>query len=141
MKVMNIRHRMQTSSENCGQTCIAMLADMPIQWAAEAIGKTGGTRAQDIIKGLRCYGFQVDDRFRVCGIKKGDTPDLCIIKLAFEYRKRHKQHWILRNGDFYHDPSFEKPFFRFMPLFPGYWTRMVSYLEIQYEKRNSKFKI
>lgn len=141
MKVMNIRHRRQTNNENCGQACVAMLADMPIEWVSQAIGKDGGTRAQDIIRGLRFYGFNVGDRFTVCGVKKNKPPDLCIIKLSFEYRKKQKSHYVLRNGDFYHDPSFEKPFFRHMPLFPPWWTRMVSYLEIQYEKHDSKFKI
>jgi hypothetical protein len=92
----------------CGQTCVAMIADITLEQSIEAFGgKKGGTRTKELVAALRKLGVECGDppltRYR------GDClPDTCIVKLHFDHQKH--THWALWHEGRFCDPSIDGDF-------------------------------
>ncbi len=99
---MKINHIFQPSGSSlCGQTCVAMIAEVSLEESIEAFGgKNGGTRTKDVVTALQKLGIQCDEKLTRF---KGILPDVSIVKLHFD--DVTGTHWTLWcNGRFY-DPS------------------------------------
>lgn len=130
---MKIKHRKQPYPSNqCGQTCVAMILGMSIESAVVLIGKTGSTQTKDLSSVLNQYGFECDDRLTRISKKHG-IPDFCILKLTVD--NRHSGHWVLWNGETktYHDPSYD--FTMSQETYEGHLkydnARITSFLEVR----------
>lgn len=72
----------------CGQTCVAMVADVSLEAAIKASGETGGTHATHIIKAFNKLGVKCDQK--LTRIKKnGRKPNLCMVVLHLEDGEKH----------------------------------------------------
>lgn len=84
-----MRYLRQPSNRGvCGQTCVAMIADVSLDAAIKASGETGGTHATHVIKALNALCVKCDQK--LTRIKK-DTrkPDLCMVILHLEDNEKH----------------------------------------------------
>lgn len=72
----------------CGQTCVAMIADVSLEAAIKASGETGGTHATHIIKAFNKLGIKCEQK--ITRIKKnGMKPNLCMVILHLENNEKH----------------------------------------------------
>lgn len=98
-----VRHLMQTRPHNCGQTCLAMLAGLPVSEVERDLGKTGKTRTKDLVGWLRRRGWACPDRlvrFRSL------LPPLAVVKLVWKTAQgRPRGHWVVVCRGRWLDPS------------------------------------
>lgn len=83
--------------KNCGVIAVAVIAEVSVEVAAEAIGEKGATSTKDLAKGLRKLGFQCPDR---CVRVKPDQPfpELAIGHLS-DPKRKSGWHWVVIDGD------------------------------------------
>jgi len=98
---MNLLQQPRDSSL-CGQTCVAMLADITLEESIKVFSTKGGTRTRDVVKALTSLGIKCGDKLirLSTGVKK---PDLCIVKLHFTDDKN--THWTVWNNGWFYDPG------------------------------------
>lgn len=72
----------------CGQTCVAMIAEVSLEAAIKASGETCGTHATHIVKAFNRLCIKCDQK--LTRIKKnGRKPDLCMVVLHLEDGEKH----------------------------------------------------
>lgn len=104
-----IRHITQPTWNTCGQTCLAMLACVPVESVVSDIGRRG-THGSDLIRWLRAHGFVTDARprrFPDYDPKVDPRPRLPPITLVRVDHGRHRQstHWLLWAEGRFWDPA------------------------------------
>ncbi len=82
--------------KNCGVIAVAVVASIPVNVAAEHIGKDGTTTTKQLVKALRKLGYKCPDR-----LKRMPRPPLGIAKLTDP--KRKNWHWVVVDGDKIYD--------------------------------------
>ena len=81
----------------CGQTCVAMVAGVTIEDAAEVIGTRGRTRNKDLVKGL--MDLNVSCSFKA---KRGlPECETAIMKVYFG----RNRHWVIWDNGHIIDPA------------------------------------
>jgi hypothetical protein len=118
-------------SSLCGQTCVAMIADITMEESIKAFGgKKACTRTKDIITALKKLGIDCGDP-PLIRMKGQELPDNCIVKLRFDDRKN--THWTLwHKGQFYDPEEHVAVFMKKYLNSNKYWegVRQTSYLPI-----------
>jgi hypothetical protein len=91
------------NKKNCGVIAVAVIASIPVNVAAEYIGKDGATTTKQLVKALRKLGYKCPDRLKVM-----PRPPLAIAKLVSKKRKGG-WHWVVVDGDKIFDGINGKP--------------------------------
>lgn len=93
-----MRKLRQTRVNNCGQTVLAMLADIDISVAEELMGRKGRTRVSDLVQGLKqCQLRAVKVRY-----KSGKRlPSKAVLNILWESGNRH---WSIYHQGQVYDP-------------------------------------
>jgi len=107
--------------KNCGVIAVAVIAEIPVNVAAEYIGKDGATTTKQLAKALRKLGFQCPNR-----LQRIPRPLLAIAKLSNPKRKGG-WHWVVVDGDNIWDGQTGNP--DGTVNWESHW-RMTSYLPI-----------
>lgn len=81
------------NKKNCGVIAVAVVASIPVNVAAEHIGKDGATTTKQLVKGLRSLGYECPDR-----LQRIPRPPLAIAKLKNPTRASG-WHWVVVDGD------------------------------------------
>jgi len=91
----------QLVEDNCGQTCVAMIAGIS-QWdAVHAVGNDHGTQAKHLQEALFKFGFDVERK----KFKKAEwPPPLAIALIRSKYDKDYGHAVVVRDGNVF-DPS------------------------------------
>lgn len=129
---------LKQKGDQCGQTCIAMIAGVNIDKAVMVCGRKGGTTTIILRRGMKELGIKTSELIRVKKEKiPGDLPELCICKVHFG--KRKGTHWVIWNGkeNCWYDPGspsgarFHKDRYKY-PNWPDKETlpRITSYIEV-----------
>lgn len=105
---MKMVHMYQPDNSSlCGQTCVAMLAGIPLEDSIKVFGSRGRTRTKQVAAALRSMGFECDDKLQrlTANVRATERPNLALIKLQVQQGGRTWGHWaILADGQYY-DPS------------------------------------
>ena len=125
-----MQHLKQDKENNCGQTCVAMIAGISIEESEKVFGHSCSTRTREVVKALRKLGFepQTDNLVRS---KWGNTPDaLAILKMTFNEKQR-SGHWVVSYyGWIYDSAQKEKhPYWHYCNFMKEF-LRPTSYLKI-----------
>lgn len=96
-----MKHINQKHCNTCGQTCVAMIADVSYEESVAAFGKKSCTSAKDLIGALRKFGISCADG--LTRIKKQPKTDFCIVLLHFG--KEKYTHWVVYKDGLYYDPA------------------------------------
>lgn len=112
-------------SSLCGQTCVAMVADIPLEQSVSVFGKRGCTTTKDVVNALRKIGFNCGDKLLLS--KTNKKPDFCMCVLHYE--SLNQTHWSVWDGQQYVDPAYG-----ILPDYPEGF-RVTSYLPI-YGRKN-----
>ena len=102
-KITEITYIKEPTGYLCGQTCVAMLADVSVDEIIKIIGTDRGTTKQDLKKALDYYGI----RYAPKSTKYDPSiplPNLCIIRMLLS----GYGHWGIYHNGFYYDPQFGK---------------------------------
>ena len=97
------------NKKNCGVIAVAVIASIPVNVAAEHIGKDGTTTTKQLVKGLRSLGYKCPDR-----CKKISRPELGLGQLHYPSRKKNRKcsanwHWVVVDGNKIFDGINGKP--------------------------------
>lgn len=91
----------QPTNQTCGQTCVAMLADVPVEEVCAAIGKRGSTKTRDVISALRAFGLRCHHRL----VPLSSAP-LAVRAVAKVSPPRGSGwHWVVWADGRYFDPQ------------------------------------
>lgn len=82
---------------------VAVVASVPVNVAAEHIGKDGATTTKQLVKGLRSLGYECPDR-----LQRIPRPPLAIAKLI-DGKRKGGWHWVVVDGDKIFDGINGKP--------------------------------
>ena len=94
---------MQPTFTTCGQACVAMLADKPIDVVIRDMKTDGPTSIGQLIEILDAYGIRhADKNVRIS--KKNPVPHECSILTV--HTNGGYTHWVLLCGNQYFDPEF-----------------------------------
>lgn len=96
-----IRHQFQPSAKSCGQTCLAMLLDVPVAQVIAEMPDRAATHAGQLCAYLVLRGWTAT-RLRRVGSAR--LPSHAIVRLAFGPARR-VGHWILWVDGTMFDPS------------------------------------
>ena len=113
-----MRHVKQVSTSTCGQACIAMACNVPIEVAIKEVGGRGRTFGKNLIGAIRRLGT-------ACGpVMRIHAGTVLPIRCVVTTRKAGARvgHWVVFNETWVHDP-----------LFPKRWPREA------YQKRMQKY--
>ena len=100
-KINEINYIKEPTGYLCGQSCIAMLADVPVDEVIKVIGTDKGTNKQDLKKALDYYGIRYAPKSVKYDPEK-PLPDLCIIRMKLP----GYGHWGVFYKGIYYDPEF-----------------------------------
>ena len=100
-KINSIKYIKEPTGCLCGQTCVAMLAGVPVDEVIEVIGTDGGTSKKDLKKALDYYNISYAPKST--GYDPNvSLPDLCVIRMKLpDYG-----HWGIYFKGKYYDPEF-----------------------------------
>jgi hypothetical protein len=124
-----ITRQVQPTPHSCGQTCVAMIAGVPVAEVMRELPDIDrGTTATELAQALRARGFAVPHPARMRRmVPRANMPELAIVRLVHPARGR-LGHWVVREiidstfAFVVHDPGV-------VPL-DNLW-RAVSYLAIR----------
>lgn len=85
------------NSNICGQTCVAMIANIDIESSIMIFGHNHGTKTKEVIKALNKLGITTKQS-KLERVKKNKLPEGLLI--AHQYR-----HWIVIDKGKIYDPS------------------------------------
>lgn len=91
------------NKKNCGVIAVAVVASIPVNVAAERIGKDGATTTKHLVKALRKLGYKCPKRLKVM-----PRPPLAIAKLT-DPKRKGGWHWVVVEGDKIFDGINGKP--------------------------------
>lgn len=101
-KVTNINYIKEPTGYLCGQSVIAMLADVSVDEVISIMKNDKGTSVSEIREALKYYGLKTATKARVKYTDGAYLPDCCILSLKLpEYG-----HWSLYYKGNYYDPEF-----------------------------------
>lgn len=112
-------------SNQCGQTCVAMLLGIPLNDVINEMGEDGVTTTRDLVTILQTHGFETSNR-RERIAKSTKLPDICILSMKIEGQPNW--HWVLYVNGKYLDPD-EGPLSRYPRNNNAF--RFTSYIEIK----------
>lgn len=96
-----IKYIKQPTKYLCGQACVAMIANVPVDDVIQVMHNDKGTGKKDIAKALEHYGIT-----HAKTMTKADNstplPSVCILKVLLP----KYSHWILYYYGKYYDPEF-----------------------------------
>jgi hypothetical protein len=98
-----MKHVTQPARSNmCGQCCVAMLLDIPMEDAIVKVGKRGLTRSTDLARALG-----VNKRL----VRKNSLPETCIVKVSWyeDAGRKSVGHWAIKHGNMIYDPAQQAP--------------------------------
>jgi len=110
-----MKHLKQTKRSNCGQTCMAMLADKTIEEVETALGKRGCTSGTDFRKLLPKLRPSICLQERMILMSKelldkiieGGGYSIALILMIRPKEKSKKGHWVVLSGKHVYDPAFD----------------------------------
>lgn len=120
-KIDSIQYIKQPTGYLCGQSVIAMLADVSVDEVIAVMENDKGTGIPMMRDALRYYGLKTTTNARVKYIEESTLPECCI----FSVRLPEYGHWSL-----YYKGKFYDPEFGILDELPKN-ARLVSYWEIQ----------
>ena len=100
-KIHSINYIKEPTGYLCGQSCVAMLADVSVDEVIAVLGSDKGTSKQDLKKGLDYYGI----RYAPKSVKHDANimlPELCILRMILP----GYSHWGIYFKGVYYDPEF-----------------------------------
>ena len=100
-KIDSITYIKEPTGFLCGQPCVAMLADVPVDDVIEVIGTDKGTKKEDLKKALRYYGISYAPKSTKYD-SNTPLPELCIIRMKLP----KYGHWGIYYKGVYYDPEF-----------------------------------
>jgi len=112
---MTILHQQQPpNKKTCGQTCVSMITRWSVGLIQEITGKRGPTQTKDLVKALRNFGWDCDNR--LCRLPRdyfffADKIDysLSILKVRRKNKPNGSWHWVVIEGKHIYDPNLSKP--------------------------------
>lgn len=117
---MPIKRVMQTRLNNCGQTCVAMIADWPVDHVEVVMGKRGLTNWPDLRRALHRLGW------RATGCKRTKFFKLAIVKTPRMILRVQGEgrigHFVVKDGFKVLDPSPLEPE-------PIHWSKFLAKIE------------
>ena len=109
-------------SNQCGQACVAALAEIPLSAAIAVVGTKGATTTRQIISALESLGFECGDSL-IRNKAEEPLPKLCMCVMHFEDSRWG--HWVIWDDGIFVDPARGT----YPVLLPK--TRITSYLPIR----------
>lgn len=102
-----MRQLVQPNSRTCGQTCVAMAADLDIEAAIKLFGHKHGTTTRAMVRVLRHLGFKTGPGLsRITRDRPAPLRSIC--KMRFRRRDgrgwRSGWHWVLLWDGKLYDP-------------------------------------
>ena len=76
-------------SKLCGQTCLAMILEIPLSDAIVLVGHDKGTRTQELVKALKLCGLRTTDAL----VRRSNIPEHCIAKIPKP--RGNNWHWVV----------------------------------------------
>ena len=102
----NIKYIKDPTGYLCGQSCVAMLADVSVDAVIAIIGTDKGTNKQDLKKALNYYGIRYSPKSTAYDANI-PLPNLCIIRMMVTKSNGSKYgHWGIYYNGIYYDPEF-----------------------------------
>ena len=98
---MNIRYIKQPTEYLCGQSCVAMLANVSVDEVIDFMNNDKGTSKKQIADALTHYGIE-HDKTMTKADNTTNLPDVCLLKLLLP----GYGHWALYVKGTYYDPEF-----------------------------------
>lgn len=92
--------RQPRPSKLCGQCCVAMLTDTPVEQIIKLVGHNHGTRTHELVRVLRMLGFSTVPRLKVV---RGALPERCICKALVPGKAGW--HWVVHYKGKIYDPD------------------------------------
>lgn len=107
-----MNHLKQTRVNNCGQTCVAMLAGYSIDGIEELMNKKGKTRTSDLCKALYKLGFVTFNKLDRGFDLTRPSPWYILKCTAKNGRKVLWSHWVVYDyaACQVYDPGLERSF-------------------------------
>ncbi len=134
-----ISHLLQPKGSNqCGQTCVAMLLGTSVEKACELVGTKGKTETFQLVHALREGGVRCADRRYRCRFHY-DLPSIAILfgrVYAYGEFTPKCAHWMLWYNHQILDPEGVVPRVAIEELRHDYNIRLTSYLCIYGKKSN-----
>lgn len=91
---MSMRIVTQPEGSNiCGHCCVSMVTGVDVEEIIKAIGHRRGTRTKELVKVLRSYERECDDKLTRFSNYSG-LPGLAIAKITYDWRKNNG-HWVV----------------------------------------------
>ena len=101
---MKLIHQPPNSTQ-CGQACIAMLANTTPARVAKATGNDGPTTWEELYSVLNQFGIVCAPKLRPC-FQLEDLPPVAVIALP---GAGGLGHWVVKYGDWVYDPAILVP--------------------------------
>lgn len=101
IRLKQIRYIKQSTEYLCGQTCVAMLANVSVDEVIHVMQNDKGTGKKDIEKALNYYGIK-QSKTMIKADNSSVLPKACILKVFLP----KYGHWILYYDGMYYDPEF-----------------------------------
>lgn len=120
-----IKYQKQPNGKTCGQTCVAMIAGIPVEESINLHGHDKGTNMNDSRRILKKLGVETGEIVKLDNRKKWELPDFAGVRIVAVGRKWG--HFIT-----YYKGQFFDPFY-------GVFDSKESLLE-HYEKRRGKWR-
>jgi hypothetical protein len=98
---MEIKYIKQPTGYLCGQSCVAMLANVTVDEVIELMNNDKGTSKKEIADTLNQYGIK-HAKTMIKANNSTPLPDVCILKLLLP----GYSHWALYYKGTYYDPEF-----------------------------------
>lgn len=106
---------LQQGKNQCGQTCVAMVANTTIAHVVELAGKDGGTHATHLIKALELLNIKCTKKCERLRLRKAPEsewllmlPKVAILRIQSRIQPNNwRGHWVLKYGCLIHDPDKE----------------------------------
>lgn len=100
-------------SKLCGQTCLAMITDKPLEKIIELLGSKG-TSTKRITETLTKLGFHHSGK--LIPRRTQPLPSLAICKVRREWSKSGNWHWVVLSNGVVYDPDPREEEFAMLPI-------------------------
>lgn len=98
---MEIKYLKQPTEYLCGQTCVAMLANVPVNKVIEVMKNDKATGKKELEAALRHFGIPFAKTMTKAD-NRAKLPETCILKVLLP----KYGHWVLYHKGKYYDPEF-----------------------------------
>ncbi|WP_051623685.1 hypothetical protein [Clostridium hydrogeniformans] len=97
-----IRYVQQPTFQTCGQACISMLSDFPIEDVIRTMKTKGPTSIGQLIEALDYYGIKHAERNKRISKANPKYSDVSILTVHMP----NYSHWVLHYKSKFYDPEF-----------------------------------